>query len=102
MLLVSPTSGQWSGFGQEMLKTMALLPGVISLGAMTSHAGVSGVAFTAHTDVTINPTDGSVTTSSSPPTVILDPQSGAVLEVRNLDFPVLIQQPKTSSRALRP
>ena len=88
VLLVSPTSGQWSGFGQEMLKTMALLPGVISLGAMTSHAGVSGVAFTAHTDVTINPKDGSVTTSSSP-TVILDPQSGAVLEARNLDFPVL-------------
>ncbi len=89
VILVSPTSGQWSGFGQEMLKTMALLPGVISLGRVTSHSGMSGLAFTAQTDVTINPKDGAVVSSLSPPTVILDPQSGAVLEARNLDFPVL-------------
>jgi hypothetical protein len=89
VLLVSPASGEWSGFGQEMLMTMALVPGVISLGTMTSHAGESGLAFTAQTDVTTNPMDGS-TSTSSPPTVILDTQSGAVLEARNLNFPVLI------------
>ena len=89
VLLVSPARGQWSGFGQEMLMTMALVPGVISLGTMTSHAGESGLAFTGQTDVTTNPKDG-VTSTSSPPTVILDSQSGAVLEARNLNFPVLI------------
>ena len=90
VLLVSPTSGQWSGFGQEMLQTMALLPGVISLGMMSSHAGMSGLAFTAQTDATNHRTDRAVPSHASPPTVILDPQSGAVLEVRNLDFPVLM------------
>ena len=88
VLLVSPAMGQWSGFGQEMLMTMALVPGVVSLGTMTSHAGESGLAFTGQTDVTTNPTDGA--TSTSPPTVILDSRSGAVLEARNLNFPVLI------------
>ncbi len=89
VLLVSPARGQWPGFGQEMLQTMALLPGVITLGNMTSHTGGSGLAFTAPTDVITNPKDG-VTQTSSPPTVILNPQSAAILEARNLNFPVLI------------
>jgi hypothetical protein len=91
VLLVGPTSGQWPGFGQEMLNTMALLPGVISLGDMTSHSGVAGIGFSMATQVTLNPTNGAVSSSFyfSPPTVILDPQSGALLEVRNLDIPVL-------------
>jgi hypothetical protein len=89
VLLVSPASGQWPGFGQEMLKTMALLPGVVSLGVMTSHADKQGLAFTAQTNVTVNPSDGSVISTVSPPTVILDSHSGGVLEVRDMDFPVL-------------
>ena len=40
-------------------------------------------------DVITNPKDG-VTPTSSPPTVILNPQSAAILEARNLNFPVLI------------
>ncbi len=91
VLLVGPTSGQWSGFGQEMLKTMALLPGVISLGTMTTHSGASGLAFSTGTAVTMNPETGAVTSGLSipPPTVILDPQSGALLEARNVNIPVL-------------
>ena len=90
-LLVGPTSGQWSGFGQEMLETMALLPGVISLGDMTSHSGAAGVGFSTATRVTLNPSTGAVSSSPpfSPPTVILDPQSGTLLEARNFDIPVL-------------
>jgi hypothetical protein len=89
VLLVGPTSGQWSGFGEEMLRTMALLPRIISLGRMTSHSGAVGLGFSTGTEVTLNPKNGAVTSSFSPPTVILDPQSGTLLEARNLDIPVL-------------
>ncbi len=91
-LLVGPTSGQWSGFGQEVLKTMALIPGVISLGSMTSHSGADGLAFTTRADVTLNPMTGAESSySSPPPTVILDPSNGALLEARNFDVPRLPQ-----------
>jgi hypothetical protein len=88
-LLVGPVTGQWSGFGQEMLRTMALLPGVVSLGGMTSHSGASGLAFSTRPVVTLNPETGAQNSSFTPPTVILDAQSGVLLEVRNFDFPVL-------------
>lgn len=88
VLLVGPTSGQWYGFGQEMLRTMAL-PGVTSLGQMTGHTGAAGLAFSMSTDSTLSPTSGTVTSSFTPPTVILDPQSGTLLEARNLTVPVL-------------
>ena len=89
VLLVGPVKGQWSGFGQEVLQTMARLPGVVALGAMTSHAGASGLAFSTHPAVTLDPATGAEISSFSPPTVLLDAQSGALLEVRNLDFPLL-------------
>ena len=76
-LLVGPTTGQWSGFGQEMLKTMALLPGVTSLGEMTSHSGAVGLAFTSRATT---PRDTRWLTYEAPPTVILDPPSGTLLE----------------------
>jgi hypothetical protein len=88
-LLVGPVKGQWSGFGQEMLRTMALLPGVVSLGGMTSHSGASGLAFSTRPVATLNPKNGAQLSSFTPPTVILDAQSGTLLEVRNFDFPVL-------------
>lgn len=88
-LLVGPLKGQWSGFGQEMLKTMALLPGIVSLGTMTSHSGAHGLAFSMPGQVTLNPNDGAKVSSFTPPTVILDPQNGNLLEVRHLDYSVL-------------
>lgn len=88
-LLVGPLKGQWTGFGQEMLQTMALLPGIDSLGTMTSHSGAQGPAFSMSTQVSLNADKGGVVYSFTPPTVILDPQNGNLLEARNLDYPVL-------------
>ena len=88
-LLVGPLKAQWSGFGQEMLKTMALLPGIVSLGTMASHSGAPGLAFSMPTEVTLSPEYGAETYSFTPPTVILDSQSGNLLEVRHFDYPVL-------------
>jgi hypothetical protein len=88
-LLVGPVEGQWSGFGQEVLNTMALLPGIVSLGTLTSHSGASGPAFSMPKQVTLNPESGADVYTYTPPTVILDPQDGSLLEARNFDFPVL-------------
>jgi hypothetical protein len=88
-LLVGPIEGQWSGFGQEMLRTLSRLPGIISLGTMGTHSGGEGLAFSMPTQVTVNPINGTRVSSSMPPTLILDPQDGTLLEVRNLDYPVL-------------
>jgi hypothetical protein len=88
-LLVGPVKGQWSGFGEEMLNTMALLPGINSLGTMATHSAASGPAFSMPKQVTLNPTTGAVTYTYTPPTVILDPQDGSLLEARGFDFPLL-------------
>jgi hypothetical protein len=88
-LLVGPVEGQWSGFGQEMLDTMSLLPGIVSLGTMTTHSGASGPAFSMPKQITLNPTNGAQTYTFTPPTVILDPQNGSLLEARDLNVSVL-------------
>ena len=91
-LLVGPTTGTWSGFGQEMLQTLALLPGVTSLGAVTAHSGHGGLGFSTDKVVTHNPKTGASTDGLAPaPTVILDPSTGALLEARNFAIPVLQQ-----------
>jgi hypothetical protein len=72
-----------------MLDTLSRLPGIVSLGTMTSHAGSSGLAFSMPKQVTLDPTNGAQTYTFTPPTVILDPQDGSLLEVRNLDISVL-------------
>jgi hypothetical protein len=89
VLLVGPISGGWPGFGQEMLRTMALLPGVVSLGQSTSHSGKTGIGFSTGQQVTLNPQTGAVASKGSGPTVVLDAQTGALLEARNFDIPVL-------------
>ncbi|HEY6473250.1 MAG TPA: hypothetical protein VIY26_10190 [Acidimicrobiales bacterium] len=88
-LLVGPVEGQWSGFGQEMLDTLSLLPGIVSLGTMTSHSGASGPAFSMPKQITLSPSNGAQTYAFTPPTVILDPQNGSLLEARNLNVSVL-------------
>jgi hypothetical protein len=77
-LLVGPITGGWPGLGQELLRAMALLPGVISLGSSTSHSGQQGLAFTS------GPQPGAVI-----PIVVIDPNSGSLLEARDLDMQVL-------------
>jgi hypothetical protein len=89
VLLVGPISGGWPEFGQEMLRTMALLPGVTPLGPTTSHSGTTGIGFTTGHQVTLNPLTGAVTSMWSGPTVVLDAQTGALLEARNFTIPVL-------------
>jgi hypothetical protein len=88
-LLLGPLTGQWSGFNQEMLNTMALLPGITSLGSMTTHSGEPGLGFSFPAQVTLNSSTGAVLYKFTPPTVILDAHSGSLLEVRNYDFPIL-------------
>jgi len=89
-LLVGPTTGSWSDFGQEMLQTLALLPGVISLGTIAAHSGHSGLGFSSGKVVTHNSKTGATTDGFPlPPTVILDPSTGALLEARNFAIPVL-------------
>jgi len=85
VLLVGPTSGGWSGFGQEMLKTMALLPGVVALGPATSHSGRAGLAFSTAEQQTSPGSD----TGAVVPTVVLDAGTGALLEARDFSIPVL-------------
>jgi hypothetical protein len=68
---------------------MALLPGVVSLGPTTSHSGKTGIGFSTGQQVTLNPQTGAVTSKWSGPTVVLDAQTGALLEARNFDIPVL-------------
>jgi hypothetical protein len=88
-LLVGPVEGQWPGFGQEMLDTLSRLPGIVSLGTMTSHSGASGPAFSMPKQITLDPVNGARTYTFTPPTVILDPQNGSLLEARNLNVSVL-------------
>ena len=89
ILLVGPTTGQWSGFGPQMLRTLSRLPGVISLGDRTAHSGRSGPAFTVGEQVTVNPRTGAVESEWNGPTLILDGQTGALLEAGNFNIPVL-------------
>jgi hypothetical protein len=84
VLLVGPVSGSWSGFGQEMLRTMALLPGVVSLGPITAHSGQTGPAFSVSKEAASGQQTGIVV-----PTVVLDAGTGALLEARDFSIPVL-------------
>jgi hypothetical protein len=88
-LIVGPTSGSWDGYNQEMLRTMALLPGVVSLGRMAAHSGQLGLGFTSGNVVVMNPETGAATEDTPSPVVLLDPLTGALLEARNFTIPVL-------------
>lgn len=80
-LLVGPITGSWPGLGQELLEAMAHLPGVVALGKSTSHSGRQGLAFTSRSQ------PGAVL-----PVVVLDPNSGSLLEARDLNMSVLTSE----------
>ena len=90
-LLVGPTSGQWSGFGQEMLETMALSARGHFARRHDQPFRNGGSRFLRGDACDPQPQHGSceLIPPFSPPTVILDPQSGTLLEARNFDIPVL-------------
>jgi len=87
-LIVGPTNGGWPGLNEELLQTMALLPGVTSTGSETAHSGQTGMAFST-SQRPLDPTTGQVISSWTPPIIILDPTTGALLEARNFTIPVL-------------
>lgn len=89
ILLVGPTSGAWPGYGQELLQSMALFPGVTSLGRMTTQSRQVGLAFTSATAVEMSPKTGAIVGEHPSPMVIVDPTTGALLEARNFSIPVL-------------
>jgi hypothetical protein len=89
-LVVGPTTGAWSGYHRELLQTMARLPGIVSLGRTAAHSGKAGVGFTAGSNVVLNPANGAVTNKVKSPVVILDPETGGLLEARNFSIPVLV------------
>jgi hypothetical protein len=88
-LLVGPTSGGWPGLNAELLRTMALLPGVIDLGDMQTHSGQTGLAFSVKRTVPSTTGGAPVVATYEAPTVILDPTSGILLEARNYTIPLL-------------
>jgi hypothetical protein len=89
LLLVSPTIGQWPGFGQEMLRTMALLPAIVSRGRSTSHSGLSGLAFSVKSAGSVGRSDPRAALRIPEPTVVLDASTGTLLEARHFDIPLL-------------
>jgi hypothetical protein len=72
MLLIGPTLGASPQFESSLYKAIALLPGVTALGPMTTHGGQIGQGFASGP-------------GSGQSTIVIDPSSGRLLEVRNLD-----------------
>jgi len=72
MLLIGPTTGDTPQFESTLYQAIALLPGVTALGPMTTHDGASGQGFASGP-------------GSGQSTIVVDPTSGQLLEVRGLD-----------------
>jgi hypothetical protein len=72
MLLIGPTLGASPQFESSLYQAIALLPGVTALGPMTTHGGQIGQGFASGP-------------GSGQSTIVIDPSSGRLLEVRNLD-----------------
>jgi hypothetical protein len=75
-LLIGPTVGGSPAFWSGLLGAMATMNGVTSLGHVTTHAGATGLGFSAPSGL------GQIT-------LILSPSSGKLLEARNIDDQVL-------------
>ncbi len=72
MLLIGPTVGASPQFDASLYEAIALLPGVTALGSITTHDGRTGVGFASGP-------------GSGQSTIVVDPSSGRLLEVRGLD-----------------
>jgi hypothetical protein len=78
LLLMLPTVGSTPKFWSTLYQAIALMPGVHALGTVTSHSGEVGVGFRAGTRV-------------GDASVIVDPDSGSLLEARNVDYGALYE-----------
>jgi hypothetical protein len=72
MLLIGPTVRSTPQFDASLYEAIALLPGVTALGPTTTHDGESGQGFAS------GPGKGQTT-------IVVDPATGQLLEVRGLD-----------------
>lgn len=72
MLLIGPTLGATPQFDAALYQAIALLPGVTALGPITTHDGQTGQGFAS------GPGSGQTT-------IVVDPSTGRLLEVRGLD-----------------
>jgi hypothetical protein len=72
VLLIGPTTGASPAFNSALFQALSLIPGVESLGTITTHSGATGQAFA----------------SDSPngdTTIVVDPKTGTLLEARNIE-----------------
>jgi hypothetical protein len=76
VLLVGPTVGGSPAFWSGLLGAMATMNGVTALGHVTTHAGATGLGFSAPSGL------GRIT-------LVLSPSSGKLLEARNVEDQVL-------------
>jgi hypothetical protein len=72
LLLIGPTTGASPAFRTALLAVLPRLPGVRSLGQVTTQSGATGIGF-------------SGTTLVGTTSVIVNPTSGLLLEIRNTD-----------------
>jgi hypothetical protein len=72
MLLIGPTVGGTSQFESSLYQAIALLPGVTALGPITTQDGETGQGFASGP-------------GSGQSTIVVDPSTGQLLEVRGLD-----------------
>jgi hypothetical protein len=77
-LLVGPTAGSSPAFTSALFKALALIPDVSALGSTTTHSGASGLGFSGDSE-----TGKSV--------IVVDPETGALLEAKNLQSPIVFQ-----------
>jgi hypothetical protein len=71
LLLQLPTIGATGAFRAALLHALPLIPGVVSLGRVHNALGQAGVGFAAGN-------------GAREPTVVVDPRSGQMIEVRNV------------------
>jgi RNA polymerase sigma factor (sigma-70 family) len=72
MLLIGPTIGATEQFDAALYRAIALLPGVASLGSTTTHEGQTGQGYASGP-------------GASQSTIVVNPSTGQLLEVRGLD-----------------
>jgi hypothetical protein len=72
-LLVGPLTGTSPAFDTALYDALALLPGIRALGTTATHSGSTGAGFESAGAGHLGPT-----------VIVVDPQTGALLEARNL------------------
>jgi hypothetical protein len=75
LLLVGPTSGVTPAFSAALYDALSMIPGMDMLGSMTTHEGAVGLGFAGGP-------------GSSGTVIIVDPATGSLLEVQDIQSPL--------------